>query len=191
MSVRWVKIGNLPVKPPWKPWEAVAYAKGQVTRPYEDYHAMCDHFVASCYGYVGSGYPTAYAHWLGIPPAHRTPDGPNPPHGALVFWKGGSSGAGHVAIVVGDRQIASNDIIRDGKIDLVPLGTITAKWGQEYLGWAQPYFLGWGKNPHPKPNVPSPYAVRARLAKLVSGLTDRIRRLRRRRRHAKNRLGKG
>ena len=60
--------------------------------------------------------------------------------GALVCWETGSR-AGHVAISMGDGTVTSNDILRKGTIDIVPLARITKDWGATYQGWTSPYFL--------------------------------------------------
>jgi cell wall-associated NlpC family hydrolase len=66
-----------------------------------------------------------------------------------VFWTGGSHGFGHVAISLGNGKIASSDILRTGKVDVVPLSMIQQKWGLHYAGWAPPYRqASWGVNPH-------------------------------------------
>lgn len=50
------------------------------------------------------------------------------PKGTLVWWTGGASGAGHVAIYAGDGKVWSTDILRDGYFDLVPLEQIVRDW---------------------------------------------------------------
>ena len=120
---------------------AIQWARGQVDNPDKDYRNLCDHFVARAYGLAHSGYGTAYEHWQRIPAKYKHSDG-NPPAGALVFWFTGSGRAGHVALSLGGGQIASNDILRRGKIDIVGIGTIAQKWGAKYLGWTPPYFGG-------------------------------------------------
>ena len=57
-----------------------------------------------------------------------------------MFWYTGEGRAGHVAVYLGDGKIASNDIRRNGKIDIVPMSEISQKWGAKYLGWTPPYF---------------------------------------------------
>jgi Lysozyme like domain len=120
---------------------AVQWAIGQVDNPDKDYTRLCDHFVARAYGLAHSGYATAYDHWKAIPSKYKHSDG-NAPAGALVFWFTGTGRAGHVALSLGGGRVASNDILRRGRIDIVSIGTITQKWGAKYLGWTPPYFGG-------------------------------------------------
>ena len=77
-------------------------------------------------------------------PAGMRHDGDrDPAPGALLFWST-SGRAGHVALYLGGGQIASNDIITDGQISVVPATDIETKWGATYLGWSPPYFPGGG-----------------------------------------------
>jgi hypothetical protein len=62
-----------------------------------------------------------------------------PPAGAPVYWAGGSHGYGHIALSAGHGMIYSTDIRRIGKVDLVPLDEIRARWGLRYLGWSRDY----------------------------------------------------
>lgn len=64
----------------------------------------------------------------------------NAPVGVPVFWSGGSSGAGHIAIADGKGNCYSTDIEKDGAFSLVPISDIHAKWGLKYLGWSE--YLG-------------------------------------------------
>ncbi|BFO23119.1 hypothetical protein SHKM778_95070 (plasmid) [Streptomyces sp. KM77-8] len=48
--------------------------------------------------------------------------------GALMFWSTDGR-AGHVALYVGNGQIASNDIREPGRISIVPATDIESKWG--------------------------------------------------------------
>lgn len=103
---------------------------------------MCDNFVAKMYGYSSSGYATAASHWAGIPVTEKHPGDTNPPAGALVFWSGGSSGAGHVAISTGGGNIISTDYPRSGMVSATTLSSISNGWGEHYLGWSVPVFQG-------------------------------------------------
>lgn len=143
------------IKNPWTPRQAFYYAASQVNRPDKTYKNLCLHFTARCYGWAGSGSPSAIRHWKMIASPYKTAasKGGTPPAGALVFWEVGKYG--HVAISCGDGTVFSNDIKRSGKIDRVPLVYITKHWNAKYLGWARPvYPNGWGKNPNPAPTLP-------------------------------------
>jgi hypothetical protein len=135
----------------WTPQHAVAWAEKQVKHPAQNYHDLCDHFVAACYGFGYSGYPTARAQAYAVPSKlrHAITDPKKIPAGALVFWPHCGS-QGHIAISVGDGKVASNDILRRGKIDIVNVDTITHNWGAGQPFWCPPYFkASGGHNPHP------------------------------------------
>ena len=106
------------------------------------YTGLCDHFVANAYGVAHSGYDNAIGHWQQTADKYRHAGDREPPPGALVFWEGGSSGDGHVAISLGNGKIVSTDISRSGYADVVSLKTIEDKWHMKYLGWAAPVFGG-------------------------------------------------
>ena len=81
---------------------------------------------------------SAQLEWNSIPMIDRHPN-KRPPVGAPCFWQGPSP-EGHVAIVVEYRNdvpyIASNDIVKKDRIDLVPLSRITEDWNSAtWLGW--------------------------------------------------------
>lgn len=103
---------------------------------------MCDNFVANMYGYAASGYATAQSHWDSIPANIKHPGDMNAPAGALMFWQGGSSGDGHVALSDGSGGIYSTDISGAGTVSHVPASEISQKWGLGYLGWSPPIFQG-------------------------------------------------
>lgn len=164
----YVSLEGLPRTPRWTPYQAVKYALGEVNRPDKSYYRMCDHFCAWTYGYAGSGYYSADAHWEATPDRfkHRG----TPPAGALVYWE--TSGSyDHIAIAVNSRgHVASNDIKRLGKIDVVPISYITSYWGARYLGWTNPYFLNsWGTNPNTPPPLPLPAVDLSRIQNNARG----------------------
>lgn len=103
---------------------------------------MCDRWVAQYYGYSSSGYSTAIAHWGAIPPTEKHPGDTNAPPGSLVFWSGGSSGAGHVAISLGGGKIISTDYPRSGITSTTTIDAISNGWGEHYMGWSKPVFQG-------------------------------------------------
>lgn len=103
---------------------------------------MCDRFVAQMYGYSSSGYSTAVANWKATPASLKHSGDWNAPAGSLMYWGGGSTGAGHVAISLGNGSIISTDATGPGVVGQVSARTPTDKWGHPYLGWAFPYFQG-------------------------------------------------
>jgi GH25 family lysozyme M1 (1,4-beta-N-acetylmuramidase) len=102
---------------------------------------MCGQFCAAMYGYSASGYVSAYVQWQQTPSALKRGGRAEPP-GALLFWKGGSAGHGHVAIADGTGGCWSIDILGAGTVGRVPVEQITQQWGLQYLGWTAPYFQG-------------------------------------------------
>lgn len=73
--------------------------------------------------------------------AHKHPVGSTQtlsiPRGVPVFWRGGSTGAGHIAISAGDGFCWSTDILRPGFFDKVPVSLIAEKWGLTLVGWTE------------------------------------------------------
>jgi hypothetical protein len=103
---------------------------------------MCDRFVAQMYGFSSSGYATAVKNWQSTPASLRHPGDWNAPAGALMYWSGGSTGAGHVAISLGNGSIISTDATGPGVVGVIDAKVPTNKWGHPYLGWSIPYFQG-------------------------------------------------
>src|SRR5581483_1677380 len=102
----------------------------------------CDEWVAKYYGFSSSGYATAIMHWNSIPPTQKHPGDTNAPAGSLVFWSGGSTGAGHVALSLGGGRIISTDYPRSGITSTTTIDAISNGWGEHYMGWSQPVFQG-------------------------------------------------
>lgn len=115
---------------------AVRHALNEVRYPDKSYKGLCDHFVARMYGRSHSGHYSARTHWNAMPDKYKHTG--NSPMGALQFWQVGKHW--HVAIDVGYGVVASNDILRLGKIDVVKTRLITSKWNARYLGWTNPWF---------------------------------------------------
>ena len=67
----------------------------------------------------------------------RVADGRTIPRGVPVFWRGGSTGAGHIAISTGDGDCWSTDIRRPGYFDKVPITEIAQQWGLKLVGWTE------------------------------------------------------
>jgi hypothetical protein len=83
---------------------------------------------------IPSRYPDAATAWTHATGRHR--GDPVPPEGAAVYWTGGSSGHGHVAISLGRGKVRSTDAAGEGSVATVPLRSITRDWHLEYAGWA-------------------------------------------------------
>jgi hypothetical protein len=83
---------------------------------------------------VPSRYPDAATAWVHATGRH--PGNQEPPRGAAVYWTGGSSGYGHIAISVGNGKVRSPDAGGSGSVATVPLRSIARKWHLEYAGWA-------------------------------------------------------
>jgi hypothetical protein len=118
--------------------QAIAFAKGTQSWTV----GMCDQFVARAWGYSSSGYPRAIDHWFAVPANLKHPGDANAPPGSLMFWQGGSAGAGHVALSLGGGNIISTDQPVSGLVSSVPASNITNGWHEQYLGWTEPYFQG-------------------------------------------------
>ncbi|QWF80306.1 hypothetical protein [Amycolatopsis sp. CA-230715] len=119
--------------------QAVAWAKAHVhTSNNPDYYRYCDRINAWAYGFSASGSATAYVHWTQIPASHKHAGATSVPAGGLAFFSNG--GAGHTMISIGGGKFLSNDIHGNGSYTQTTIAEIKSKWGQHYLGWAQPWF---------------------------------------------------
>lgn len=118
--------------------EAIAYGRGQIDHPSQQWVALCQSFVRNCYG-VPAWAPSAYDAWLKIPVKHRQL-GPieQAPRGAAIYFKrnkAGSERPGHVVLAT-KTACLSNDIYRHGGIDNAPRTVFEPKWNMGYLGWS-------------------------------------------------------
>ena len=104
----------------------------------EAYYRACDHLVGLAYGWSASGSATAYVHWTQIPSTYRHPGVRSVPVGGLAFFS--SRTDGHVMISIGNGKFVSNDINGRGSYTETTIATIESRWGETYLGWAQPWF---------------------------------------------------
>ncbi|SFI62201.1 hypothetical protein [Amycolatopsis sacchari] len=119
--------------------QAVAKAKSRVHTDYDSsYDGWCDRINAQNYGWSASGSNTAYIHWTQIPASYKHPGDTEVPAGGLAYFSNG--GAGHTMISIGNGQFLSNDIHGAGTYTQTTIAEIKQKWGQTYLGWAQPWF---------------------------------------------------
>ncbi len=119
--------------------QAIEWARAQVGNPSRNWFNLCLNFVAQAYGWRNSGVSYAIDHFDVGAEHQRFRKDRNPPPGALLFWKTGRR-PGHVAIYLGGGQIASNDILRTGRIDIVDASAPERLWGATYVGWTVPYF---------------------------------------------------
>ncbi len=121
--------------------QAVTWAKNHLTTTsHSEYVNACDHIAGLEYGWAHSGSTTAYVHWTQIPTNHKYPGDRSVPAGGLAFFRGGSSGAGHVMISIGGGDFISNDINGSGTLTKTTIAQVENKWGETYLGWGQPWF---------------------------------------------------
>lgn len=125
---------------------AVKTARVRVSSHYSFGPGECAKAVRTAYALPVSAWgkvpTTAAGAWHA---AHKTHSWYNPPVGVPVFWLGGSTGAGHVAIADGLGNVLTTDFgpngyIGDGETRVVPIADI-AKHDPalEYVGWAEDY----------------------------------------------------
>jgi hypothetical protein len=117
--------------------KAAEWAKGK--KGATGWRRQCLVFVRSAWDLPAQD-GSAQLEWNSIKMIDRHSD-KQPPIGAPCFWKGPSP-EGHVAIVIEYRDgvpfIASNDIVKKDRIDLVPLSRITQDWSHaSWLGWTE------------------------------------------------------
>jgi hypothetical protein len=58
------------------------------------------------------------------------------PRGAFAFWTGGSDGAGHIAIGLGNGVVRSTDAGGPGRVATKPVEWFATNWHLTYVGWA-------------------------------------------------------
>jgi hypothetical protein len=134
------------------------------------WHQLCDRLACRAYGYVGSGYTTAAAHWEHMVATGNAHVGDAcPPLGSFVFWRTGRP-AGHVSVVVQadpgcdpDKILVTSNGVFDsatgnhGGVYLLSFAQLNAGYvnGTGYLGWSNPVCRG-AKLPagtvHPAPS---------------------------------------
>ncbi|MFI0206654.1 MULTISPECIES: NlpC/P60 family protein [Streptomyces] len=119
--------------------DAIAWARGEVESDQAPWGNLCLAFVARAYKWDSSGVRYAVDHYRQMPAEMQNDKDRNPPPGALLYWDTGQR-AGHVALYLGNGKIASNDIVSQGRIDIVDATVVESKWGATYIGWAPPYF---------------------------------------------------
>jgi cell wall-associated NlpC family hydrolase len=122
------------------PAAAVRWAAGQINHPSQPWKGLCLQFVARAYGWRHSGYTTAWRQWEDLPERYCHYNA-NAPVGALQFWKGGTTGAGHVALAAGGGKVLTTGWGGFEGIRLVSAASITAEWHMHDARWSDPVFL--------------------------------------------------
>jgi hypothetical protein len=118
---------------------------------------LCDRLACRAYGYVGSGFPSAKAHWAQmLATGHAHPDDPCPPLGAFTFWNTGRP-YGHASLVVqadpacnpSKILLTANEVFdtatgNHGGVYLISLARLSSMYlhGNGYLGWSDPICQG-------------------------------------------------
>ena len=118
---------------------------------------LCDRLACRAYGYVGSGYTTAKAHWAQmLATGHAHPGDTCPPLGSFAFWDTGRP-AGHVSVVVQadpgcdpkKTMLTVNEVFdaatgNHGGVYLISQAQLNAGYlrGSGYLGWSDPVCAG-------------------------------------------------
>jgi hypothetical protein len=122
------------------------------------WYQLCDRLACRAYGYVGSGYPSARAHWHEmVASGHAHPGDRCPPLGSFVFFDTGRP-FGHVSIVVqadpgrcdpGQIKVTSNSAFdsatgNHGGVYLLTFARLNSFYlgGHGYLGWSDPVCRG-------------------------------------------------
>lgn len=119
------------------PEQALAWCKQEAEHPSRSWLDDCLMFARSAYN-IPSKYATASIAW-----SHTTQRGTGtPPRGALVWWTGGSHGAGHVAVSIGDGTCWTSDFgndayLGDGKIHRERISNIAQHASFTYRGWSR------------------------------------------------------
>ena len=111
---------------------ARAWAANQVANPSQNWSNQCQKFSRSCVN-AAAWANSALNAWAAIPASHKHSGAPR--GGSIAYF--GTSQPGH-AVFVDPQNPAycfSTDILRQGKIDRVPLKLITTRWGMKYRGW--------------------------------------------------------
>lgn len=128
--------------------EALKFEKGQNASGAASWKDECAKLVRTGYGISASAWgktkTTAAGAWGAVPKADRH-GWYNPPVGVPVFWTGGSTGAGHVALADGQGNVWTNDFgpngyVGDGRVRLVPISSIVKHDSAlKYVGWSNSY----------------------------------------------------
>jgi endonuclease/exonuclease/phosphatase family metal-dependent hydrolase len=96
----------------------------------------CLREVRQLYG-VPALYPDAASAWKNAKKKHRTERTKDIPRGVPIFWTGGSSGHGHIAISAGDGDCYTTDLPESGRWGWVRIDDITRAWRLDFVGWTE------------------------------------------------------
>ena len=154
MTAAWVRVLTTRRVPRWTPRQAVAWAAAEHRTGSPEWVNKCERFAAGrAWGYFGSGWASAIAHWHGLPAGMRHTGAPaTAPRGSVGYFAVGRYG--HAVLMDGDGWCWSTDIRRRGRVDRVPVAEITKRWGARWLGWTQPEVSrAYGTNPDPAPRA--------------------------------------
>lgn len=86
---------------------------------------------------VPSKYGTATLSWEAADHKHFASRGTDVPRGAPVWWTGGSSGAGHIAISCGGGVCISTDWAEPGRLAYARIDDITSLWNLNFKGYTR------------------------------------------------------
>jgi len=130
---------------------------------------LCDRLACRAYGYVGSGFTSAKAHWTAmVASGHAHPGDACPPLGAFTFWNTGRP-FGHASLVVQADPgcdptkilLTANEVFDSatgnrGGVYLISFARLSGMYlhGHGYLGWSDPICQGAllpAGAPHPAP----------------------------------------
>jgi len=115
---------------PRSPEAALAAAIRESLHATRDYRGLCLRAVRQLLA-VPARDPNARAAWEATPARDRHEG--HPPPGAPIFWAVGRYG--HVALSAGAQLCWTTDLLRPGKLDVVPLVQIRHLWGADLHGW--------------------------------------------------------
>lgn len=102
---------------------------------------------------VDAKFPTAARAWAGAKHRHPCSSGADVPRGGIPFWTGGSSGAGHIALGLGDGLCETTDFVNRGGFGVAHIDDITRRWGLTFEGWTEDLngVRVWSPPPPPPP----------------------------------------
>lgn len=112
--------------------DAVAWARNHMRWP----QGYCLQYVRTCFD-VGSKYYDATTAWENARYKHRTENGGACPRAVPIWWTGGSSGHGHVALSIGGGMCISTDAAGPGKNARININELTRRWGLNFQGWTE------------------------------------------------------
>ena len=150
---------------------AIAYAKGQSSKPSKNWNNLCLQFVRTCFG-VAAKHPNAKKAWEATTKKHKTTNASSIPAGVPVWFKT-STVNWHVAISTGNGNCYSTDVGGRGKVGLITINGLCKAWGITLLGWSEDIngvtvYKAPASKPKPKPSTPTIPAKKPVLVGTVS-----------------------